>query len=253
MKKYQPTLEIACGSAWDAIEAAAGGADRVEFCSAMFLGGLTPSYGSFVTARRDCRIPMYVMLRPREASFAYNDYEYNVIKEDAKIFLEAGAEGLVLGLLTPDNDLDLERLKDFRETFPDAELVFHRAFDIVNDWRSAMESLIELGFKRILSSGQAPNVIIGKEKLKSMNEAAQGRIEIMPGGGLKPFFLAELLEYTGVSSVHMNLRRPVRDASGDMTNGIHFGGALYPAENLYDVIDSEKVRQISSGEIFKTN
>ena len=244
MKKKNYLLELACGTAEDALAAAAGGADRVELCSAMFLGGLTPSIGAVDWVRENSNIEIFAMLRPRAASFSYSEDDYQTIKRDAKNFLDHGVSGLVLGFLTADNRLDLTRLKDFRQSFPEDKLVCHRAFDIVVDWREAMEELIELGFVRILTSGQAPNVLMGKERICEMVEAAAGRIEIMPGGGLKAHNIDEIIRDCKVHSVHMNLRRQVHDPSGDDTRGIHFGGALYPAENLYDVIDSDQVAAI---------
>ncbi len=240
------TLEVVCGSAWDALEASRGGADRVELCSALFLGGLTPSIGALKAVRKESALPLYCMLRPREASFCYTDFEYKVMKEDAEELLAAGADGLVLGLLTQDNKLDLERLRDFRESFPEAKLVFHRAFDIVKNWRQAMDNLIQLGFVRILTSGQAPNVLVGMDIIKEMIDYAAGRIEIMPGGGVKRYILQELIARTGCNSVHMNLRRTEYDHSGDNINGIHFGGGLFPAENSFTVIDHSLVAEIKN-------
>lgn len=241
MKKQDYILELACGTAEDALAAAAGGADRVELCSAMFLGGLTPSIGAVDWVKSKSDIEIFAMLRPRTASFHYSEDDYQTIKQDARNFLEHGVSGLVLGFLTPDNRLDMARLRDFRETFPEAKLVCHRAIDIVADWREAMDQLIELGFCRILTSGQAPSVLVGKERIREMVAYAANRIEIMPGGGLKPHNIDEIIRDCRVRSVHMNLRRQVHDPSGDDTRGIHFGGALYPAENLYDVIDSDQV------------
>ncbi len=154
-----------------------------------------------------------------------------------------GADGLVLGLLKDDQTLDLERLKIVRERFPDTPLVFHRAFDLIRDWQTALDQLVELDFARILTSGGA-NVRVGRDRLKAMHDYAAGRIEIMAGGGLKPDFLDELLETTGIRSVHMNLRSTVVDSTGNNDIGLHFGGALYPPEDQFGVIDPDKVRAV---------
>ena len=237
------TLEIVADSALDAINAAKGGADRVEFCSALFLGGLTPTVGAFRAVREVSDIPLFVMLRPRQAGFNYSEVEFDVLLKDGDVFVEEGADGLVLGLLNDDQTLDLERLKIVRERFPDTPLVFHRAFDLIRDWKTALDQLAELGFVRILTSGGA-NVRVGRDRLKEMQEYANGRIEIMAGGGLKPDFLDELIATTGIRSVHMNLRSTVVDSTGNNDIGLHFGGALYPPEDRFGVIDPDKVRAV---------
>src|SRR5215471_7991320 len=126
-------LEICCGSAEDAIEAAAGGADRVELCSALFLGGLTPSLGSLLQVKAQTKIPVIAMNRPRQAGFCYSQPEFAVMERDAEIFIEHGADGIVFGILNDDGTVDVERTSSICRRVGEKQAVFHRAFDVIAD------------------------------------------------------------------------------------------------------------------------
>jgi len=148
-------FEALCGSADDAILAAAAGADRVELNASLGAGGLTPSPGSVRLAKERGGVPVLAMLRPRPSGFAYSEVEFEVMLEDARALLAAGADGLVFGLLRPDGGVDLERCGRLLREVPCGEWVFHRAFDLVPDPFRALEELIGLGVRRILTKGQA--------------------------------------------------------------------------------------------------
>lgn len=150
-------LEICCGSAEDSIEAAAGGADRVELCSALFLGGLTPSLGSLLEAKQRTNIPVIAMNRPRPAGFCYSATEFAVMERDAELLLEHGADGIVFGMLNRDGTVDSKRTRAMRERIGSRQAVFHRAFDVTPDPFRALEELIDLGLTRVLTSGQKPD------------------------------------------------------------------------------------------------
>lgn len=159
MKKI--TLEICCGSVDDVIEAKLGGADRIELNSNMFHGGLTPSIGSLITAKKMTGMEMMCMVRPREGGFDYTEAEFLTMLEDARRLIEAGADGIVFGFLKEDGTLNLERCKAMMEVIGDKQSVFHRAIDVVPNWRSAIDQLCDLGVTRILTSGQNPSVYYG--------------------------------------------------------------------------------------------
>lgn len=236
-------LEICCGSADDVYAAAEAGADRVELNSALYLGGLTPSIGAICEAKK-AGIPIMAMVRPREGGFCYSEREFKGMLEDVRAFAEAGVEGIVFGVLLPDGRVDTERSRAIIEAAAGCVKVFHRAFDVVPDWREAMDQLVELGFDRILTSGQATNAVLGAETLKEMVRYAAGRIEILPGGGIRPHNIRDLLEYTGCTQVHASAGAKHTDTSCRGNPLVHFGGLADMPEDRYSVTDIGKVRAL---------
>ncbi len=239
-------LEICCGSVDDAIEAGQGGADRVELNSSMFLGGLTPSMGSVIEAKKQIAIPVMVMIRPRSGGFCYTDAEYQVMLHDTRLALESGADGIVFGILCADGIVDIDRCRSVVDLVKASgkEVVFHRAFDVLPDPFEAMEQLVELGIDRILTSGQERSVPEGIPLLKKLIETAADRIQILPGGGIKPHNAAWIIEQTGATMVHMAAFKSMSDSSCRHHPSITFGGCLYPPENRYDLIDQDAVRKM---------
>lgn len=234
-------LEICCGSAEDALEAARGGADRVELCSALFLGGLTPSLGSLdLLKKQGFRPAIAAMVRPRAAGFCYTQAEMEVMERDAALFLEHGADGIVFGILHEDATVDVERSRRLRDLAGDREAVFHRAFDVVLDPIRALDELIGLGFTRVLTSGQQPSAPEGAALIRKLVEHARGRIQILPGAGIRPGNVGELLAETGCTQVHTTAFRPMEDRS---TSGstIQFGSPHNHSESAYDLTDGDLV------------
>ena len=172
-------LEICCGSIDDAIAAERGGADRVELCSALFLGGLTPSIGTLDEARARLRIPIIAMVRPRSGGFCYTAAEFATMERDAAAALAHGADGVVFGILHPDGTIDLDRTRGIRQIIGARQAVFHRAFDVTPDPFRALDQLVDLGITRVLTSGQQPDVIQGAALIRKLVEHARGRIEIL--------------------------------------------------------------------------
>jgi copper homeostasis protein len=238
-------LEICCGSIDDAIEAEAGGADRVELCSALFLGGLTPSLGTIQEAKRRLKIPIMVMVRPRGGGFAYSEAELASMERDTQASVENGANGIVFGILQPDGRIDIPRCKKIRELVGKRQAVFHRAFDVTPDPFEALEQLVDLGITRVLSSGQKDSVPEGAELIKKLIERAGDRIEILPGGGIQLWNVKEMVERTGCRQVHLTAWKTVSDTSMQARPAITFGGALYPPEDRYQITDAKLVRQLS--------
>ena len=179
-------IETCCGFAEDVIRSEKGGAQRAELCSNLFQGGLTPSMGTLITAKRHTSIPINCMIRPREGGFCYTEHEFETAMEDAKLLLEHGADGLVFGFLNEDGTIDKERCQAILEIIGDKDNTFHRAIDVVPDWKEALDTLIELGVHRVLTSGQEPDVYQGMDTVREMIEYADGRIIIMPGAGITP-------------------------------------------------------------------
>lgn len=233
-------LEICCGSVDDVYQAKLAGADRVELNSSMFLGGITPSIGEMKIARK-CDIEIMAMVRPREGGFCYTELEFATMQEDAKALLEAGADGIVFGILKQDGTVDEARCAKMMEIIGEKTSVFHRAIDVVPDWRAAMDTLCGLGVTRMLTSGQNPSVYFGAATVRAMREYAAGRIEVLPGAGFTPENTQDILAITGCDQMHIALPKVCTDVSAQNNPEIYFGGALYPPEDKYMMTDAGKV------------
>lgn len=196
-----PSLEVCVADAESLAAAISGGADRVELCSALELGGLTPAPGLMRLAAK-APIPIYAMVRPRSGDFAFSADELDLMRADIDAIRSAGLAGAVIGASRSDGTLDevmLHRLCDHAQGLG---LTLHRAFDLVPDFAAALETAIELGVERILTSGGARSAPEGLSKLSAIHAAARGRISIMPGGGLTAQNVGELLNAIPVAEVH---------------------------------------------------
>ncbi len=238
-------LEICCGSIDDAIQANAGGADRVELCSALFLGGLTPSLGTLQEAKRRVNIPVMMMVRPRSGGFCYTEAEMATMERDAEAAVANGADGVVFGILEQDGKIDIRRSTRLRKLIGDRQAVFHRAFDVTPDPFTALEQLIDMGITRVLTSGQKNSVPEGVDLIKRLIERAADRIEILPGGGIAPYNIKEVIERTGCRQVHLTAWSSVTDSSTQANRAVTFGGALYPPEDRYETTDAGLVRKLA--------
>ncbi|MCL2842659.1 MAG: copper homeostasis protein CutC [Oscillospiraceae bacterium] len=237
-------IEICCGSYEDVLAAKQAKAHRVELNSALFLGGLTPSMGNFNKAMTIPDIEILPMVRPRGAGFCYSPAEHETMVEDARLFIEHGAHGIVFGFLNPDCTVNVERTTEFVQLAGPKAAVFHRAFDLTPDPYAALETLIQCGVTRILTSGQAPSVPEGIDVIKRLVEQANGRIEILPGAGVRASNIAHIIQYTKVTQIHFSASVKQVEPSGQNDRGLHFGGALYPREDLIDVTSAEKIRGV---------
>jgi Uncharacterized protein involved in copper resistance len=243
-KKY--LLEVCCGSVEDVLAAEKGGADRVELNSCLFHGGLTPSIGELITAKRLSRLPVMTMVRPRHGGFCYTNAEYKTALADAEALLQNGADGLVFGFLNADGTLDEARTKELARLAGTKTKVFHRAIDVAADWKRMLSQLIDIGIDRVLTSGLAPDVFYGIETVREMREFAAGRIQILPGAGVNLQNVDRIMEYTGCTQVHVARFRRAVDTSTANNRDIFYGGALYPPEDSYDIIDGDYIGQIRS-------
>lgn len=241
MKKVQ--IEICCGSALDALEAQKAGADRVELCSALTLGGLTPSLGQVKVAKA-AGVQVMAMVRPRESGFCYTETEFQTMLCDAAAFVEAGADGVVFGFLHEDGTVDEARCRAIIDVIGDREKVFHRAIDVTPDWKRAMDTVMDLGCTRILTSGQKATVLEGADTVRQMREYAAGRIQILPGAGVRPGNAQEVLERTGCDQLHFSFKKVCRDESAAGKPDIHFGGKPYEDEACYGMANREAIADL---------
>lgn len=247
MKKI--LVEVCCGSADDIIEAKKAGADRVELNSDLFHGGLTPTIGSLLVAKRETGMKIMTMVRPREGGFCYTDAEFAVAVEDAKQLLANGSDGLVFGFLNADGTIDAGRTAVLAGLARAAgkEAVFHRAIDVVPDWKQALDLLIDLKITRVLTSGQEADVSNGTETVREMIRYAAGRIQILPGAGITARNYRRIAEETGADQIHLAAHRSVTDSSVRNNRSIFYGGCLYPPEDRFQIIDRDYISGVVKG------
>ncbi|MDL2217756.1 copper homeostasis protein CutC [Christensenellaceae bacterium OttesenSCG-928-M15] len=240
-------VEACCGSVDDVYEAASAGVGRVELNSAMFLGGLTPSVGEVKTAL-GAGVPIMAMVRPRQGGFCYTQREYQTMLVDAETLLEAGAAGIVFGILHEDGTVDEKRCAPLVQIAKEhgKQAVFHRAIDVTPDWKAALDVLLCLKIDRVLTSGQQPSVRDGADTVRLMREYADGRIEILPGAGITLKNVKSIIKETGCDQIHVLLEKPHRDHSTAARGEIYFGGALYPPENMFTIADSAQFTSLLS-------
>lgn len=236
------TVEICCGSAEDGIEAWHGGANRVELCSALFLGGLTSSLGALLELKARSQIEVATIIRPRQGGFCYSESDFRVAMYDAELMLKHGADALVVGFLHADGRVDLARTLAMVELAGEVPVCFHRAIDVVPDWREALDALMELGIKRVLSSGQASSAYEGRYVLREMMDYAGDRLLIMPGGGIRVENVHELLAVTGAREIHLGgVSRVMQDSSTQHLPALRFGDPKSPPENEYKRVSRDAV------------
>lgn len=200
-------LEIAANSLASALAAQEGGASRIELCSALELGGLTPSPGQVALVRDKLSIPVYVLIRPRAGDFAYAEEEHATMLADIAYCAAAGCDGVVVGALTADGDVDVTRCRELVSAANGIDVTFHRAIDVCRDPATALEAIISLGCARVLSSGSAASAMEGSANLRRLIEQAAGRIEIMPGAGIGAGNIAALMAATGAREFHASAKR----------------------------------------------
>jgi copper homeostasis protein len=205
------TIEICAYSLESCINAQAGGAGRIELCGGLGEGGTTPSAGLIEIVRKHIEIPIYVMIRPRGGDFVYDFFEEEIMRKDIDLAKNLGADGVVLGILTADGQVDVARTKALVEYAAPMKVTFHRAFDLTPDPVKALKDVIATGAERILTSGQKPSAIQATELLAKLAAEAKGAIEIMAGGGVNHNNAAELAA-TGVHALHLTAKafRPGR-------------------------------------------
>ena len=209
MKKY--TLEICVDSVKSAINAERGKATRLELCSNLIIGGTTPTKSLFEEVKKNVNIPINVLIRPRFGDFLYSDYEVNIIKNEIEMFKKLGADGIVVGILTKNGEIDLDNMKKFIEGAQDIPITFHRAFDVCREPLKAFYQLQELGIQNILTSGQSQDCLRGKKLLKELvkisTKNSKNKTEILVGAGLNIENIDEIVNFTGATNFHFSGKR----------------------------------------------
>jgi len=239
------SLEVCANSVTSAVAAQTGGAVRVELCENLFEGGTTPSHGEILMARKLLHIKLYVLIRPRGGDFLYNDLEFDIMMADIRYCIEAGCDGIVIGMLNPDGTIDKERCGQMIQLAKQwgVGVTFHRAFDMCADLFQAMEDIIELGCERILTSGGKSTAMEGASVIARLISKAAGRITIMAGSGVNENNVADLVRFTLATEVHSSARKRFDSGMQYKNDHIMMGGA--PGEEYsIDFTDVERVRDI---------
>lgn len=202
-------LEICANSFESALAAQQAGADRVELCTELAVGGLTPSFGLLEKVLVELTIPVHVLIRPRSGNFTYSEAEVDIMLRDIETCKELGCDGVVSGALENNFKIDIEITQQLREASGAMEFTFHRAFDWCPEPQLAIDLLQKNGVTRILSSGQQPTAFKGIKLLKELNDLANGQIQIMPGGGVT---LDNCLQFkkAGFEMLHLSATKKVQ-------------------------------------------
>lgn len=239
MKNY--ILEVCVDSVASALAAFRGGANRLELCSNLMLGGTTPGISLFKEIRKHTNIPIHVLIRPRFGDFCYDEYEFNIIREDIRAFSAIGAEGVVLGILKPDGTINMGQMKVLMEAAKGMSVTLHRAFDVCRDPYQALEAAKELGINTILTSGQRSTCIEGKELLNELIALSKGEIEILAGSGVDAKVIKEIYPLTQVRAYHMSGKKIIDSQMTYRKAGVSMG---IPGLNEYELwqTDEEAVR-----------
>ncbi|MDE6265539.1 MAG: copper homeostasis protein CutC [Paramuribaculum sp.] len=234
-------LEVCAGDIDSVIAAAAGGASRVELCSALGEGGVTPSIGFIRSALKVPGIRVHVLIRPRGGDFLYTPEEVDCMVDDIVAAREAGVQGVVIGALTAEGDIDIDACRKMVAAAAGISVTFHRAFDLCRNPRKALEDIIALGCDRILTSGQAQTALEGKGNLAELVRQADGRIIILAGAGVSQDNAAEILSASGTNEIHASARASVPSKMEYRHCGVSMGT---PGSDEYS-------RKVTSPEIVK--
>lgn len=223
MKQY--ILECCVDSTESAFAAAEGGADRLELCASLVIGGTSPSLALFEQIRKQCNIPIRVLLRPRFGDFLYTAHEFEIIKREVELFGEAGAEGVVIGCLREDGSLHMEQMRELIKTAGSMKVTLHRAFDVCADPMEAYRQAGELGIDTILTSGQEDNCLKGMpliRRLCQLQKEGNGP-QIMAGAGVTPEVIRQFLAGTDVACYHLSAKEVLDSGMKYRKEGVPMG------------------------------
>jgi copper homeostasis protein len=227
-------LEVCVDSVESSIAAAAGGAERIELCSALSEGGITPSAGLISAVREAARIQVYVIIRPRGGNFVYSEHDLYVMRRDIIAAKTQGVDGVVLGVLNADDTVDREHTMELVELARPMQVTFHRAFDACGDFHAALEDVIACGADRVLTAGGRSDAVKGLKTIAGLQRQANGRISILAGGGIRIGNVRKIASRTGICEVHTSLNSKVKNTAFN-------GGA--DGDGLHDRLASFVVRE----------
>ena len=231
-------LEACVDSVESAIAAQQGGAKRVELCGNLIIGGTSPGKALFQAVRKYTDLEIRVLLRPRFGDFCYDEYEFEIMKEDVQMYRELGADGILL----PDGRLDSVRMGELIREAGNADVALHRAFDVCSDPYETLEGAVDLGIRTILTSGQKNSAWEGRELLRELVRRSDGRIEILVGAGVSPETIEKLVPFTGAQAYHMSGKVTLESRMQFRRDGVSMG---FPGFSEYEIwqTDADNIRR----------
>ena len=238
-------VEVCVDSVASAIAAERGGAARVELCSSLIEGGVTPSAGLIEMTRAAVSMPLHVMIRPRGGDFCYEPEEFEIMKRDIAVAQRMRANGVVFGILDANGNVDVARTRQLAALARPLAVTFHRALDMTADLFRALEDVCAAGVDRVLTSGGEATSLQGQETIAQLVRKAEGRIVVMPGSGIKPENARSLVERTGVKEVHVGLRSAVPSPMLQRNPRVSMGAVEGREYQRYVVLE-EQVRKLCS-------
>jgi len=228
-------VEVCCENIESTIIASKYGADRIELCSSLAIGGLTPTAATIQILKNFIPTPIMVLIRPRAGDFTYTAFEKKLMLQEIEQSLEAGAAGIVVGALNEHNEIDIPFMKKIKAIGKDCKTTFHRAFDFVANPKAALKKLIDLGFDSVLTSGGKSTAIKGKENLKDCIKWANNNIQIMPGAGINSYNVKELIDYVSPNEIHFSAKKIISKTTDSSPFNID-----------YFLTDKEELKKIKS-------
>ena len=240
MERKDFQFEVCANSVESCIQAQAGGADRVELCAGLSIGGITPSYATNKEARKVLDIKLHVIIRPREGDFHYSSLELKIMENDIRLAELVGADGIVIGCLNTDGSIDMEAMKRFKDKAGDMSVTFHRAFDCCKDPEASLDQLISIGVDRVLTSGGAESAFQGAGLLSRLHQQAQSRIHLMAGCGVNETNISDIYRRTGIHQYHFSAREKYPTCMTYLNPDV-FMGVPGADETSFEVTSAEKV------------
>lgn len=240
-----PVFEACVANIESAIAAEKAGADRIELCNVLGAGGITPSYGLIRQVKEKVSIPIHILIRPREGDFLYSADELEIMKRDIEFCRDLEVAGVVFGILKENGSIDMNRCEELVEAAGSLSATFHRAFDVTSDAFTSLEEIIQLGFRRILTSGQRASAVHGAGFIAALINQAKGRIIVMPGGGINDKNIATLRKATGAGEFHLSARR-IKPSRMSYRNEFVIMSGAEADEYSYDVFDPEQFRKVKA-------
>ena len=219
------TFEVAVDSVESAVIAQSAGANRIELCAGLAIGGITPSHGMIAVARERLEIPVNVIIRPRRGDFLYSESEFEIMRRDIEYAKALNVNGVVIGILRADGAIDVDRTRILIEQARPLDVTFHRAFDMTNDPQKALDDLITLGVDTVLTSGQASSAEQGLPLITDLVTQAQGRMKIMPGAGINPTNIRKIVIDSGASEFHFSGKATIASGMQHRNDALAMGGA----------------------------
>jgi copper homeostasis protein len=238
-------VEVCVDSVASAVAAERGGAARVELCSSLIEGGVTPSAGLIEMTRAAVSLALHIMIRPRAGDFRYEPDEFETMRRDTTIAKRLGANGVVFGILDTNANVDVPRTRELVDLARPLAVTFHRAFDMTADLFRALDDVCAAGVDRVLTSGGEPTSLQGQETISQLVRKAEGRIIVMPGSGIRPENARSLVDHTGVKEVHVGLRSTAPSPMQHRNQRVSMGTVEGREYQRYVVLE-EEVRKLCS-------